>query len=140
MPQIHLVSQSVEDLDSIAEKLLTACKAGRIFAFFGTLGAGKTTLIQHICKFLGVNETVTSPTFNLVNEYSGSSDIIYHFDFYRILAEQEAYDIGMDEYLDSGEYVLIEWPEKIPSLLPEDAVSVQIVVEADNTRNITVTY
>lgn len=140
MADIHLVSHSLEDLDTVAQKVLAACKAERIFAFFGDLGAGKTTLIQHICKILGVNEPVTSPTFNLVNEYAGLSEQIYHFDFYRITDEQEAYDIGADEYIDSGAYVLIEWPERIPSLLPEDAVHVLLTVTENNSRNITLRY
>jgi tRNA threonylcarbamoyladenosine biosynthesis protein TsaE len=139
MPQHVYESESLADLDQVAEKLLTSCKDARIFAFFGKLGAGKTTLIQQMCKLLGVKEAVTSPTFNLVNEYSGTTETIYHFDFYRISSEQEAYDIGTDEYLDSGNFVFVEWPERIPTLLPEDAIHIKIAVDQNEKRNFTVT-
>ena len=140
MPEISLKCKGEKELDQVAEQILTVCKPARIFAFFGKLGAGKTTLIQHICKLLGVKEAVTSPTFNLVNEYNGSEESIYHFDFYRIETENEAYDIGTEEYLDSGNYVFIEWPERIASLLPAETVAVQIEGQADNHRTIRVIY
>lgn len=140
MPQLILHSTTPADLEPIARKLLDACKTARIFAFFGKLGAGKTALIQHVCKLLGVKEAVTSPTFNLVNEYRGASSMIYHFDFYRIRAEVEAYDLGADEYFDSGEYVFIEWPERIPTLLPTEAVEVRLSVNEDKSRQITLSY
>lgn len=140
MPELTLHSQDPSDLDQLAGKLLHACENARIFAFFGKLGAGKTTFIQHICKVLGVEDSVTSPTFNLVNEYHTPTDTIYHFDFYRIRHETEAYDVGTDEYFDSGHYVFVEWPERIPNLLPEEAVSVRLTVNQDKSRNITLSY
>ncbi|MEL7534527.1 MAG: tRNA (adenosine(37)-N6)-threonylcarbamoyltransferase complex ATPase subunit type 1 TsaE [Bacteroidota bacterium] len=140
MPELILHSYTPADLEPLAHKLLDACKSARIFAFFGKLGAGKTAFIQQICKLLGVKEAVTSPTFNLVNEYRGESAMIYHFDFYRIRTEVEAYDLGADEYFDSGHYVFIEWPERIPTLLPEEAVEVRLNVNEDKSRKITLSY
>ena len=128
----------LDDLRGVAEEILAAWTDARIFAFYGNLGAGKTTLIQRICAALGVEEAVTSPTFTLVNEYEGASETMYHFDFYRIKTETEAYDIGVDEYFDSGAFVFIEWPEKIPHLLPEEAVEVRIEDMGDNYRRISV--
>lgn len=138
MPQFSFVSKSESENLPIAKKILEVCYFGKIFAFYGNLGAGKTTLIQSFCKVLGVEEAVTSPTFALVNEYRGETASVYHFDFYRIETEIEAYDIGIEEYLDSGAYCFIEWPERIPSILPEEAIRIQIQVENTSTRNIEV--
>jgi tRNA threonylcarbamoyladenosine biosynthesis protein TsaE len=121
----------------VAEEILSSCENERIFAFYGNLGAGKTTLIKRFCSLLGVEEAVSSPTFNLVNVYEGEEYEIYHFDFYRIKDEMEALGIGAQEYFDSGEYCLIEWPERIPNLLPEEAVTIQIEI-LDSSRNILV--
>ncbi len=137
----HLLSSEKEsDNLRIAKKILDFCKNARVFAFYGNLGAGKTTLIKRFCETLGVTEAVTSPTFNLVNEYLGESETIYHFDFYRIKSEIEAYDIGIEEYLDSGAYCFIEWPEKIPGLLPPEAVSIYIEVTDSQRRDIEIIY
>ncbi|MCL4153364.1 UNVERIFIED_CONTAM: hypothetical protein GTU68_035339, partial [Idotea baltica] len=126
MPQKTYESHSETDNIHIAKNILAVCNNVRIFAFYGDLGAGKTTLIKRFCEYLGVKETVTSPTFTLVNEYAGEDSIVYHFDFYRIKTEIEAYDIGSEEYFDSGAYIFIEWPEKIPSLLPSDSVTIRL--------------
>lgn len=108
-----------------------------VWLFHGAMGAGKTTLIQQICARLGVQGTVQSPTFSIVNEYdAGENGLIYHFDFYRIKNETEAYDIGADEYLDSGAYCFIEWPDKIESLWPDKYFSVSIERQADGSRSI----
>ena len=136
----HHISRSEEDNLEIAKNILHTCKDANIFAFYGNLGAGKTTLIKRFCEALGVAEAITSPTFNLVNEYQGTNNTIYHFDFYRIKSEIEAYDIGTDEYFDSDAYCFIEWPEKIPSLLPEEAIQIHITVEASQQREIEVIY
>ncbi|GAB4428059.1 MAG: tRNA (adenosine(37)-N6)-threonylcarbamoyltransferase complex ATPase subunit type 1 TsaE [Bacteroidia bacterium] len=104
------------------------------------MGAGKTTLIKSLCRALGVTTTVSSPTFNLVNEYDRTGGKVYHFDFYRIRTEAEAYDVGLDEYLASSEYVFIEWPERIPTLLPPEAVRVHIAVGEDHSRQIDLSY
>ena len=125
-------------LEQVAEEILTTCENDRIFAFYGNLGAGKTTLIKRFCRFLGVEEAVSSPTFNLVNVYEGEADEIYHFDFYRIKNEEEALGMGAQEYFDSGEYCFIEWPEKIPDLLPEEAVSIRLEIVDSSYRDIIV--
>ncbi|MEM8897328.1 MAG: tRNA (adenosine(37)-N6)-threonylcarbamoyltransferase complex ATPase subunit type 1 TsaE [Bacteroidota bacterium] len=133
-------SYGLEDNLSIAEQLLHTCKDHRIFAFSGNLGAGKTTLIKSLCQFLGVEQDVVSPTFTLVHEYSSPAGDIYHFDFYRMKSEMEAYDIGVYEYLDSGSYCFLEWAEKIQSLLPEDTVWVDISVLSETSRLVKVNY
>ena len=107
----------------------------RVVAFYGAMGAGKTTFIKALCEELGVGEPVTSPTFAIVNEYQAqNSSTIYHFDFYRIKRLEEAYDMGFEDYLYSGHLCLIEWPELIEDLLPDDALRVRIAVEADGSR------
>jgi len=100
------------------------------------MGAGKTTLIKVLCENLGVTEPVTSPTFSIVNEYRGPANTIYHFDFYRLKNQTEALDMGYEEYFYSGAYCFIEWPEKIPGLLPDRYVSVRIHVTGPNSRQI----
>lgn len=120
----------MDRLDSTAVKLLKSYPEKRLIAFFGEMGAGKTTFIKAICKALGVNENMSSPTFALVNEYEDKKgDPVYHFDFYRIENEQEAVDIGVREYFSSGHYCFIEWPEKILHLLPEDTLRVYIRIQ-----------
>ena len=116
----------------------------RVFAFYGSMGAGKTTFVKAICEELGVEDVITSPTFAIINEYSLSSlhsplstDIIYHFDFYRIKKLEEVYDMGYEDYFYSGALCFIEWPELIEELLPEDAVKVSISENADGTRTVT---
>ena len=105
----------------------------RLFAFYGKMGAGKTTLINAILEVLGVDDGGSSPTFSLVNEYEGRlGEPIYHFDFYRIENLEEVYDIGYEEYFFSTNYCFIEWPEKVEELLPDDVVKVQIRVEGDH--------
>ncbi len=112
---------------------------GRVFLFYGSMGAGKTTFIRAICEELGVEESVNSPTFAIVNEYrTGEGDPIYHFDFYRINKEEEAYDFGYEDYFYSGDLCFVEWPEKIENLLPEDAVTVSITELPDGTREVAV--
>lgn len=114
-------------LQNSAELLLENFPEDRVFAFYGAMGAGKTTLIKAICRALGSNDNITSPTFALINEYStGQQSIIYHFDFYRIKKLEEAYDLGYEDYIYSGNYCFIEWPEMIEPLLPEGIVEVRI--------------
>ena len=123
-------------LEQIAQELLTDFKNNRVFTFSGNLGSGKTTFIKYLCKVLGVAGHVSSPTFALVNEYVGANGlIIYHFDFYRVKNEGEAYDIGFEEYLYSGGYCFIEWPEMIKGLIAANAVNIYIEVKGD-TREI----
>ncbi len=111
----------------------------KILLFYGEMGAGKTTFIKAFCAALGVEDTVSSPTFSIVNEYHYPQGIIYHFDFYRLKNQTEALDLGVEEYLDSGEYCLIEWPEKIPDLLPENYLKINIEVQPDQQRKLTIT-
>lgn len=120
-------SPTLADLPVVARKLLGAWPERRVFAFYGRMGAGKTTFIKEICRQLGSGEIVQSPTFSIVNEYfTGSGESLYHFDFYRIRNREEVFDIGYEEYLYSGNYCFIEWPELVESLLPEDVVRVCI--------------
>lgn len=105
-----------------------------VFAFYGKMGAGKTTFIKAICEELGVDDVITSPTFAIINEYSGKDGAIYHFDFYRIRKLEEVYDMGYEDYFYSGALCFIEWPELIEEVLPEDAVKVQIKEKEDGTR------
>ena len=106
----------------------------KVFAFYGKMGAGKTTFIKAVCEELGVEDVITSPTFAIINEYSGKDDTIYHFDFYRIKKLEEVYDMGYEDYFYSGALCFIEWPELIEEVLPEDAVKVQIIEKEDGTR------
>lgn len=117
----------LEQLPQVASDLLGEYAEERFFAFFGKMGVGKTTLIKEMCAQLGVTDTVCSPTFAIVNEYTtGDGEPVYHFDFYRLKSEEEAYDIGYEEYFYSGDYCFTEWTEKIEHLLPLHYVRVEI--------------
>lgn len=127
---------SLDEINHIADKFLEAHPADRIFAFYGQMGAGKTTFIKALCEQLHVIDYVTSPTFALVNEYQTTdSGSVYHIDFYRIKNIQEAFDIGYEDYFSSGEYCFIEWPELIETLLPPVTVKV-IIRETENSKRI----
>lgn len=131
--------ESLEDIASAAQKFVDEMGEKRVFAFYGKMGAGKTTFIKAVCEALGVTDVVTSPTFAIVNEYADAAGRpVYHFDFYRIKNLREAYDMGCEEYFYSGNPCFIEWPELIDGLLPEDTVSVTIEVLEDETRTITI--
>jgi tRNA threonylcarbamoyladenosine biosynthesis protein TsaE len=138
MELIHV--ESLSELDSAAEQIIANLSPNRIMCFYGSMGAGKTTLIKSICKVLGVTDTVVSPTFALIYEYTTAKGIpVYHFDFYRINKVEEVYDFGYEEYFYSDTGVcLIEWPELIEDLLPtEGVVRYKIDVNPDNSRTIT---
>ncbi len=125
------------DLDHIREtarEFIDNMGNRKVFAFYGKMGAGKTTFIKAVCEELGVEDVITSPTFAIINEYSGKDDTIYHFDFYRIKKLEEVYDMGYEDYFYSGALCFIEWPELIEEVLPEDAVKVQIIEKEDGTR------
>ncbi len=125
------------DAEEVARLVLQSHAEQRIFAFTGHLGAGKTTLIKALCKALGVADHTSSPSFAIVNEYrTGSGDPVYHFDLYRLKAAEELEGIGFDEYLDSGHYCFIEWPELAADHLPADAVHVRIAAAANGVRTI----
>jgi tRNA threonylcarbamoyladenosine biosynthesis protein TsaE len=138
MNDIVFQSVTLSGLPEIARKILENYPEERVFAFFGDLGAGKTTLIKSLCKVLGVTEEVTSPSFAIINEYeAGGIDLIYHFDFYRIKKLVEVLDIGYEEYLYSGYYCFLEWADKIEELLPEHYVYISITRdENDQGREI----
>ena len=124
---------SLDELDKVAEAVLASLDGRTVVAFDAPMGAGKTTLISRIAAKLGSQDDVTSPTFAIVNQYEGSRTV-YHFDMYRIERWEEALDFGSEEYLSSGELCLVEWPEKIEPLLPEDTMVVKIEVLSDTAR------
>ncbi len=127
----------ISEVGQAAEQLLNACKGSRMYAVFGEMGAGKTTLIKEICRILGYSGHVTSPTFTIVNEYrTEKNEIIFHIDFYRIGDEKEAYDIGYEEYFYGTNWCFIEWPEKVADLVPEHFVRVNITLNSDFSRTI----
>lgn len=129
----------LENINAAAAEFLRELGDKRIVAFYGSMGAGKTTFIKAICDVLGVKDTVNSPTFAIVNEYlAASGDSVYHFDFYRIKKIEEAYDFGYEDYFYSGNLCLIEWPELIEELLPEDTVRVKIEEIEGGERELTV--
>ena len=125
---------SLEELDMVAEAVIESLDGRTVVAFDAPMGAGKTTLISRIAALLGAEDSVTSPTFAIVNQYEGRDRTIYHFDMYRIERVEEALDFGSEEYLSSGELCLVEWPEKIEPLLPEDAMQVMIRVVDEDSR------
>ena len=129
---------SLAGLEAAAEEFLKAIGDRRLVAFYAPMGAGKTTFITAVCKALGVKEdAVSSPTFAIVNEYrSAAGESVYHFDFYRIERMVEALDIGLYDYLDSGSLCLMEWPENIEELLPEETLRVHISVAPDGSRTL----
>jgi len=132
------ITFSLEEIDAAAAKVI-ASGLKNIVLFHGTMGAGKTTFIKAMAKQLGVNDMASSPTFSLVNEYStNSGKPVYHFDLYRLNNEEEAYDMGIDEYFYSGNLCLIEWPEKTPNLIPLDHTTVAIKQLQNGLRHITI--
>ena len=128
----------IDSLDTIheaAKEFLQNMGDGKVFAFYGKMGAGKTTFVKAICEELGVEDVITSPTFALVNEYTaGDGSPVYHFDFYRIKKLDEVYDMGYEDYFYSGALCFIEWPELVEELLPGDAVKVTIEELEDGNR------
>ena len=126
---------SLSQLPATAQSLISFAGSQKIFLFYGDMGAGKTTFIKALCRELGVTDEVTSPTFSIVNEYVGTNAGVYHFDFYRLKNQNEALDMGYEEYFYSGDYCLIEWPEKIPDLLPLNYIKVTIQVTDPQMRH-----
>ena len=134
-------ANTLSELIQVAQSFLEDFKAYKVFAFEGEMGAGKTTFISHLLKAMGVEDDVSSPTYGYVNEYfSAYYEKIYHFDLYRIESEEEAYDIGVEEYLYGSSYVFLEWAKKIYNLLPENCVWVKITVHEDHSRTFEVNY
>ena len=127
---------TLDEICQAAQKVI-AQNPNKVILFHGEMGAGKTTFIKALSKALGVSEATSSPTFSLVNEYeTANGDLVYHFDVYRLKDESEAYDIGIDEYLYSGEWCFIEWAEKIPSLIPSEHSTITLKVNKDGKRNL----
>ena len=137
---VSIKYESLSDLGTAAKELLTFCGETKVITFSGTLGAGKTTFIKAICKQLGVEDLVSSPTFSIINEYRDSKNVpVYHFDFYRIKTTQEAEDTGCVDYFFGNNYCLIEWPQLIESLLPDEYVKVEIT-STNEIRTINATH
>ncbi len=142
MKKIEINIPSTEALHEAAREFMAAMGDYTVFAFYGQMGAGKTTFINALCRELGVEEDVTnSPSFAIINEYRSdtTAELIYHFDCYRLENEAEAIEIGTEDYLDCGAVCLIEWPERIEGLLPDDTVDVNITVNDDESRTMTLT-
>ncbi len=135
---MEIIINSLEDIDEAARTFAANMGSSKVFAFYGSMGAGKTTFIKALCRQMGVDDVITSPTFSIVNEYhrAGGSGVIYHFDFYRIKRLDEVYDMGYEEYFYSGSPCFIEWPELIEDLLPEDAVKVTIGETGGGARTV----
>lgn len=135
--------QSIDTIREAAHEFIQHIGDTRVFAFYGKMGAGKTTFVKAICEELGCHDVITSPTFSIVNEYTLNTDLpaldthtAYHFDFYRIKKLEEVYDMGYEEYFYSGALCLIEWPELIEEILPDDSVRVSITEQEDGTRKV----
>lgn len=133
---MEITIHSLEEINAAAQQFIKSIGNNRIFAFYGSMGAGKTTFIKAVCEQLGVTDVVNSPTFAIVNEYKlpQIGKQIYHFDFYRIKRLQEVYDIGYEDYFYSGDLCFLEWPELIEELLPEETIKINIVVNEDKSR------
>lgn len=135
---MEIVIQHLDGIRQAAREFIQHIGQSHVFAFYGKMGAGKTTFIKAVCKELGVEDVITSPTFAIVNEYSTSTgEVLYHFDFYRIKKLEEVYDMGYEDYFYSGCLCFIEWPELVEELLPDDAVAVTIEELADGSRRLT---
>lgn len=132
------IEYSLSEIADVAHRVVQALGNRKHIAFDAPMGAGKTTFIKALCKVLGVDEEVNSPTFAIVNEYSSAHGSIYHFDFYRVRTPQEALDFGFYDYIDSGNLCLMEWPECIEPLLPDDLTHVRIETLGNDTRRLTI--
>ena len=132
--------ENIEKIREAAREFVANIGDSSVFAFYGKMGAGKTTFIKAVCEELGVEDVITSPTFAIVNEYrsDASGELIYHFDFYRVKKIEEVYDMGFEDYFYSGALCFIEWPELCEEVLPEDTVKVTIEESSDGTRVVTI--
>ena len=135
---MNIKIDSIDNIESAAREFVAAMDGRTVFAFYGSMGAGKTTFIKAICEQLGVTDVINSPTFAIVNEYlAKNGEPVYHFDFYRIKNEREAMDIGYEDYVYSGNLCFMEWPELIEDILPTDAVRIKIEEQPDGSRLVT---
>jgi hydrolase, P-loop family len=129
---------SLDTIHETAKEFIKGMGDGKVFAFYGKMGAGKTTFIKALCEVLGVKDVITSPTFAIINEYTdGNDNPIYHFDFYRIKKLEEIYDMGYEDYFYSGNLCLLEWPELVEDVLPENVIKVTIEEQPDGSRLLT---
>jgi tRNA threonylcarbamoyladenosine biosynthesis protein TsaE len=129
----------LDEIEKIAQKFLQIVKPNKVFAFSGDLGAGKTTFINALCKQLGVTESVTSPTYSIIQEYAGADhEIIYHIDLYRLKSDREAMDAGIEDCINSDEICMIEWPERAPSIFPDETVYATFEMLSDRMRKLVV--
>ena len=129
---------SLDTIHEAAKDFIKGMEDGKVFAFYGKMGAGKTTFIKALCEVLGVKDVITSPTFAIINEYTdGNDNPIYHFDFYRIKKLEEVYDMGYEDYFYSGNLCLLEWPELVEDVLPENVIKVTIEEQPDGSRLLT---
>jgi len=128
---------TIEELPKIAGMVLTNAST-KTLLFYGDMGVGKTTLIKELARKLGVQDTLSSPTYSIVNEYLLDNDKLYHFDFYRINSEEEVLDIGIEDYFESTHWKLIEWPEKVSSLLPHENTKIQLTINQNGSRTINI--
>ncbi|MBK9741674.1 MAG: tRNA (adenosine(37)-N6)-threonylcarbamoyltransferase complex ATPase subunit type 1 TsaE [Saprospiraceae bacterium] len=133
-------SESLDDLEQLSDEILMTCTKSQIFTFEGQLGAGKTTLIKSMCRYLGYTDEVTSPTFSLVNEYQTPSSMIYHMDLYRLNSENELLDIGFEEYLDGDAFCFIEWPQIAENLIVQSHYKIKILLNEDLSRKIEIDF
>ena len=134
---MRLTIDNIDNIRQAAREFVNNIGDSNVIAFYGKMGAGKTTFIKAICEELGVEDVITSPTFAIVNEYTAANGPIYHFDFYRIKELEEVYDMGYEDYFFSGALCLMEWPELIEDILPDDTLRVTITENADGTRTVT---
>ncbi len=136
---MNIQISSLDNIQKAAKDFVAAMGEHTVFAFYGKMGAGKTTFIKAVCEELGITDTVNSPTFSIVNEYRSDTtgELVYHFDFYRIKKLEEVYDMGYEDYFYSGAVCLIEWPELIEEVLPEDSITVSIEEQEEGTRILT---
>lgn len=131
----RIIIKDKKHLPGSAQKIIEYAAGKRILAFYGSMGAGKTTIIKAVCNALGAEDLVSSPTFTLVNEYRTlSGDMLYHIDFYRIRKKEEVFDFGIEEYFESGAYCFLEWPELIEDILPPETVRIKINIDANDQR------
>lgn len=133
---MKLAINNLNEIESVAKQFLVATEGKRHFAFYGSMGAGKTTFIKAVCEQLGTTDTVSSPSFAIINEYNSNSGKIFHFDFYRIKNLEEAYNLGYEDYFFGDDYCFVEWPEKIEELMPEHFTIVKVSVDDNDKRTL----
>ena len=136
---MEIKNEKLDNIREAAKQFIANIGDSTVFAFYGNMGAGKTTFVKAVCEELGVDDVITSPTFSIVNEYRSeqTGELIYHFDFYRVKKIEEVYDMGFEDYFYSGALCFIEWPELCEEVLPDDTVKVSINEEPDGSRTIT---